>query len=642
MAYIGGRNMNILVSSFGITWEILAEVLGFVNYQNHDIYQFNKNISEINQKRKEYFQEPADEFWVVGTDSDDSRKKFEEFQKWHTEHGYEIESILYCVPNVDDINSAKAANEFTKYCYEIMYEARKKVGNGGKLYVSIAGGRKTMSSDLTDAAYIFGTDALIHIIDDGTVEREIKFLENPEKYIEPYIPIVTNTYVMQDFFDEINRENVFGSVRELQERAVNQLVNYDTSDSNFKILFQYKKNIIEKLKKTFIGNDPSKEKEELDLLKTLPKCDLHCHLGGALYSDDIFEIIKNFTIPEISISEEKKQIIEKLKKISSAKKIDEEFFSEYQDEESFVNIGIDLYEELGDIQGSTLFQTEEIIAFAVRKLIEHSRSENVRHLEIRCSPMNYTKAGLTGQKVLEVILKTIDDYRETMSVSLLIIASRHGELRKISQSINLIKKMGENKFKKKYFKGFDLAGNEEKRSPKKLRSLFLDIMKDCYNITIHAGETQDVDKIWQAVYHLNAERIGHGLKLNHNQNLREKFLDRKIGVEMCPSSNFQIVGFKDNYFPSSNKYEKYPLKDYLDAGLLVSCNTDNIGISRTNATKELHKAARLTQGGLSLWDILKLIRNSYKIAFVSYDERKKLLADAEKQIQKWIKEFIID
>jgi hypothetical protein len=41
MAYIGGRNMNILVSSFGITWEILAEVLGFVNYQNHDIYQFN-------------------------------------------------------------------------------------------------------------------------------------------------------------------------------------------------------------------------------------------------------------------------------------------------------------------------------------------------------------------------------------------------------------------------------------------------------------------------------------------------------------------------------------------------------------------------------------------------------------------------
>ncbi|MBW1800290.1 MAG: hypothetical protein JRJ85_06120 [Deltaproteobacteria bacterium] len=74
------------------------------------------------------------------------------------------------------------------------------------------------------------------------------------------------------------------------------------------------------------------------------------------------------------------------------------------------------------------------------------------------------------------------------------------------------------------------------------------------------------------------------------------------------------------------------MKEYLDEGLRVTVNTDNPGISRTDPTRELHRAARLTQGGLSLWDILILVRNGFKAAFAETPERNRLIREAEKGI----------
>ena len=78
--------------------------------------------------------------------------------------------------------------------------------------------------------------------------------------------------------------------------------------------------------------------------------------------------------------------------------------------------------------------------------------------------------------------------------------------------------------------------------------------------------------------------------------------------------------------------DEYPLKKYLDAGLRITVNTDNPGISRTDFTRELHRAARLTPGGLSLWEILILIRNGFKAAFTNREERNRLIREAETEI----------
>ena len=148
-------------------------------------------------------------------------------------------------------------------------------------------------------------------------------------------------------------------------------------------------------------------------------------------------------------------------------------------------------------------------------------------------------------------------------------------------------------------------------------------MEKCSFITIHAGENQEVENIWEAVYHLNADRIGHGLTLGNNPKLMQRFRDKNIFLEMCPSSNEQIVGFNNDY----------PLKEYLENGVKVTINTDNIGISRTNFSNEYIKASKMT-GGLSIWAVLQTVRNSFKGAFLNYGTKQKLILKAEEEISK--------
>ena len=113
-------------------------------------------------------------------------------------------------------------------------------------------------------------------------------------------------------------------------------------------------------------------------------------------------------------------------------------------------------------------------------------------------------------------------------------------------------------------KGFDLAGEEASCPAGAVRENLLPLMGKCMHITIHAGENVDVKSIWEAVYHLNAERIGQGLTLWGNPELMKRFIDKNIAVEMCLSSNFQIAGYRDNYLPETQKQKIYPLKAYLD------------------------------------------------------------------------------
>jgi adenosine deaminase len=91
-------------------------------------------------------------------------------------------------------------------------------------------------------------------------------------------------------------------------------------------------------------------------------------------------------------------------------------------------------------------------------------------------------------------------------------------------------------------------------------------------------------------------------------------------------------------FSGTSPLAPYPLKAYLDKGLRVTVNADNPGISRTDFTNELHRGARMTPGGLSVWDILLLIRNGFKAAFSRRPLRQKLLRRAESEILALIRE----
>ncbi len=446
--------------------------------------------------------------------------------------------------------------------------------------------------------------------------------------------------------------------------------------TNFLALYSLPKPVLQHLQIVKIGCSQNAQRieQEISFLKALPKPELHCHLGGVLSVAEMLEVaalhqadIKGNAALQGWLQTECRLWVNQLRHGLSSKlnrktpfdwralrspdglqvpepltvcafllefadhpeELEQLIYGPYLETGNFVGVGIDQYERLGDLQGSGLLQSKATIEAATKILLRKAQEHNVRYLEIRCSPLNYLRGGLTATEVVETIEQACDAFPEIIT-KLVFIGSRHGNPQILNQHIQLALRLHGDRASR--LAAFDLAGNEEQRKPSEIRKDFLPLLEQCLQITIHAGETAPAESIWEAVYHLQADRIGHGLKLGDQPDLLRRFIDRRIAVEMCPSSNQQIVGFRDSFLPDTQNLDTYPLRFYLQKGLKVCVNTDNPGISLTDFTRELHRAARLSPDGLSAWEILQLLRNGFTTAFCEREERKTILRKAEQSI----------
>lgn len=675
---------NILVSALGAQPDIIEETVGYINFKEIDFYEKLVSFQSIQTSREEadFSSFPIDELWLVATDREgkkgsfrDIKSTFEDFKQIEESCSKYVKRIrLFVLQGVNDITNDDEAFQYRDLAYKVIAYARQQC-DGGRLYLSLACGRKTMSADFQEAAYCFGCDALIHVLGDRKEEafplnlgaiKKNEVLKVKDLYFDE--GVVVKCTPDTDFLTDIQNQK-----RNAQHFYTTYYLDEKETRSNFYILYTLPPSKIKELKTDYLGIDPSKQKEELEYLQRLPKSDLHCHLGGVLTAEEMIEVAKCY-LPLIEKGKKQNLLYSKwdckydkklpikdwykalenhlgvhkgliasrfiLEYEDNPRALEQIIFGNYIQESDYKSIGINAYESLGDLQGSALLCNETAIRKTVQILLSKCKKENIAYLEIRCSPINYQTSILSPNQVLQAIFEELEREPE-VETSVIMIASRHGGDDKILQSIELTKQLKDDALFKKYFRGFDLAGDESAKSPKEVREQFLEIMKDCYNITIHAGETAPAENIWEAVYHLTAERIGHGLKLIEKEDLMVKFLERGIGIEMCPSSNYQIVGYRDNYFSGTQNMPDYPLKKYLDCELKVSVNTDNPGISLTTPTQELHRAARLTRGGLSKWDLLQLTCNGFRTAFYPYEQKKQLIRRVEEKISELIKQDLL-
>lgn len=485
---------------------------------------------------------------------------------------------------------------------------------------------------------------------------------------------------------------LYDALDELLKRARDLSINYETmlggtGGTGYRALYTLPPKIVRRLQEQRIGVTPDNRRREIDLLGRLPKADLHCHLGGFGTAADVLAIAATFR-DQVAQHAEGLAPIHALagdaaragdsaalrarllqhtgsenptRKLAglcpgvpghvcmaaflllfehSPEMLDAVVFGPYLDEPRFCGIGITAYESLGDVQGSMLLQSEAAVRVAVQRLAARARDDNVRYLELRCSPAKYSGPGFPDHQVLRCIREELAA-ADGLTSGIILIASRHGRMSEVHRHIELAVTAlnGEDDVPGCPLLGFDLAGNESVRRAEELRPAFLEVMKNCLHITIHAGETAPAESVWEAIYHMNAERIGHGLTLVEREDLMQKVLDRRICIEMCPSSNFQIAGFRDSRSPETAGRHVYPLQQYLRRGLNVTVNTDNTGISRTTMTEELYRAACMSPGGMSLWEVLLLIRNGFTSAFAPHADRRGLLLESEREITGIIQEI---
>lgn len=290
--------------------------------------------------------------------------------------------------------------------------------------------------------------------------------------------------------------------------------------------------------------------------------------------------------------------------------------------------GFAAYERPGELSGSALLCHPSAIAPYATAIVAQARAEGLAYLELRGSPHKYRPADPMGFLV-ELRAALDAAAADSLHFGFIWILDRRQreQLPKIvGQAVNTHHALDG------FLLGLDLAGDEGTHNPAALAPSFLPAFANCLPITIHAGEGESAENIWQAAYHLHADRIGHGLTLAGHPPLAARFRDRGVMLELCPTSNREVVGFADPDFPQSAHLPTYPLRRFIDLGLPVTLCTDNPGISRTTLADEYVAAARMTTCGISLWEALALMRQAFVHAFLPSARRETLIKQADERV----------
>lgn len=325
--------------------------------------------------------------------------------------------------------------------------------------------------------------------------------------------------------------------------------------------------------------------------------------------------------------------------------------------------------------GALHLQYYENIFMCVAHLIKEAADDNIRYLEIRVSPEGYIREDLTTQEAIEALFNAADLmsqylYKKEKYIwtNFIVTAKRHKtpEERAIEISSAIVHrerviqkgeqlKRKRNKLPKNVLTslgyewqpsrivGVDLAGLEKGYKPAQFEEDFAPLFKTCSFITIHAGEEGSAQNIWEAVYKLNAHRIGHGLTLIRHRFLLDLAKNTQICLEMAPISNI---------FTSPDLEDKYPLYDYIKKGICVTINTDDKAWSNSSLSEEYVKSAELywrrarnenlddgEDEFLKKWEVLRIVKNGFKKAFIDREERRELLKAVEEEIYQLILEF---
>ena len=351
-----------------------------------------------------------------------------------------------------------------------------------------------------------------------------------------------------------------------------------------------------------------------EIIRKVPKVELHEHLDGGLRPETIIELAKerNIALPE-----------------TDPEKLADWFHRGCKQK------SLSLYLETFAITTSVMQDKESLFRVA-KEEIEDLAKENVVYAEIRFAPELHTKNGLNLEEVVSTVLKGLQAGRKECDVEfgLILCAMRH-ERPELSLEIAELAVA----FRERGVVGFDLAGDEYGHPAKKHLEAFQYIRNKNFNITIHAGEAFGLESIWQAIQICEAHRIGHGVRIIEDMVIENNEIkkmgtlahfieDKRIPLEMCLTSNVG-TGAVENY-------EEHPFPLLFRNHFRVFLCSDNRLMSDTNLTKEMEIAVKYYN--FNIRDLEKLTINAMKSAFIHHNDLLKVIYDVIKPGYKAIRE----
>lgn len=325
---------------------------------------------------------------------------------------------------------------------------------------------------------------------------------------------------------------------------------------------------------------------------SLPKVELHRHLEGSLRLDTMMEVAHEFSI---DIPQGNPSNLRSMVQVNPEEPFTfENFLSKFDTLRQF-------------------YRSKEIIQRITKEAVADAAADNVKYLELRFTPVALSRiCDFALSDVMDWVIDSVTEAEKNYGVMTRLIASfnRH-ESREQAEKVAAL---AADRISKGIV-GLDLAGDEANFSAKPFAGIFKEAKQAGLRLTAHAGEWGEAENIIEAINVLDAERIGHGVRVFENPKAVSLAKDREVTFEVCPTSNYQsgVV----------SSLELHPLPKMIKAGLNVTINTDDPSISAINLGDEYQTACEVLS--ISIVQLRESVLNAARAAFLQDGESTQLV-----------------
>jgi adenosine deaminase len=333
-----------------------------------------------------------------------------------------------------------------------------------------------------------------------------------------------------------------------------------------------------------------------ELLRRLPKAELHCHLDGSVRPGTLIELGAEYGVAMPASTPE---ALRDYMRVDDARNLEE-------------------YLERFEVTLSVM-QTEAALERVAYELAVDAAQEGVRYIEVRYAPVLNVQGGLELGAAVEAPLRGLARAEREHGVMGRVIVCA---IRNMAPEVSLELARLAVQYRTRGVVGFDLAGGEAGNPASVHAPAFYHAREHDMACTCHAGEGDGAESVRQAVHVCGANRIGHATRLIEDESLMEYVNDRRIALEICLTSNVQTRAASD--------YSTHPFREYFDRGLNVVLNTDNRLMSGVTLTDEYEHAAN--DLSFTFDELTRVALNGFESAFLPFADRQALVERARADI----------
>lgn len=322
---------------------------------------------------------------------------------------------------------------------------------------------------------------------------------------------------------------------------------------------------------------------QLELIRALPKAELHVHIEGTFEPELMFAIAQR-----------------------NAVKIPYKTVAEVKQAYNFHNLQsfLDIY-----YAGANVLIHEQDFYDLTWAYFEKCAEDNVVHTEIFFDPQTHTVRGIEFKTVLDGIVRACKDAQEKLNISshLIMCFLRHLTEEEAFSTLEQALPY------KDQIIGIGLDSSEVGHPPSKFERVFAQARQAGFLIVAHAGEEGPAEYIWEALDLLKVNRIDHGVRSEEDDVLMQRLATERMPLTVCPLSNLKLC-VVDNM-------QQHNIQRLLEKGLCVTVNSDDPAYFGGYMNDNF--VAIQTALNLSDDELKTLAINSFEASFISKDQKMK-------------------